>query len=800
MKIMQQIVADNLFIMLILVGIFLSFSALAQQSDSPVVTSALPKILVVGSELDYPPFAIVNDKGEADGFSIDLFKAVARVMDLDIRFRVGPWNEVRGALEKGEIDALPLVSYSKEREQVFDFTTPHTVSYAAVFMRTGESGISSENDLRDKKIITMQSDATHDYLLKNQISKHLILVKTVPEALRLLASGQGDYALLPRLVGLLTAKELVLSNLKITGPNIAVYGRGYCFAVKEGDITLLAHLNQGLSIIKANGKYDEIYDKWFGVIDPRGVSMEIIRYYAVISAGIFFSLLAVALLWSWSLKREIRQRQQVEVSLQKTNLQLIKAKELAETANHAKSDFLSNMSHELRTPLHAILGFAQLLEHDPQATQEQQETLGIINRSGQHLLTLLNDVLDMSKIEVGRMTVNEEVIDLPKMLQDIVDMMSIQAKNNAIQFTWEPNLILPAFIKTDAGKLRQILINLVANAVKFTHEGGVSMRVQSHCEENMPGAKCQLNFEVEDSGIGIAEENLDSIFDTFVQVGNHHANVKGTGLGLTITRHYIHLLGGDIAVMSQPGKGSLFKFHIAVTLADTVDVEVYSPPSQVFKLVPEQAVPRILIVEDVQESRLLLKKLLVEAGFNVQEACNGQEALQCFEQWQPHFIWMDMRMPVMDGYEASKRIRAMPDGKETIIVALTASVFKSQKQEIIALGCDDFVRKPFREEEIFDCMAQHLNLNYVHKSKNLHPQETQAQTSLEPALIVSALAELPDNLRAKLAQALKELDVNAVLDAVHRIGESDEVLAEAIMPYANNFQYEQLECFLAPKI
>ncbi len=303
---------------------FLPFLAFADNPD--IQEKNLSKQLIVGSELDYFPFAMQNKKGEADGFSVELFKAVAQVMGFEVKFRVGPWNEVRRALENGEIDALPLVSYSEEREKVFDFTTPHTVSYAAIFVRKGKETIHSEEELQGKKIIVMQGDATHDYLVEQHITQHIHLVKTVTDALRLLASGQEDFALVPRLVGLITAKELNLTNLEMTGPKINVYGRGYGFAVTEGNAVLHAHLNQGLSIVKASGQYDEIYDKWFGIVDPRGISMETIYQYAAIVLSVFLVILSVAFLWSWSLRREIKQRKLAKESLQETNHELQKAK------------------------------------------------------------------------------------------------------------------------------------------------------------------------------------------------------------------------------------------------------------------------------------------------------------------------------------------------------------------------------------------------------------------------------------------------------------------------------------------
>ncbi len=786
--------------MIVSLSLFSALPTAARGAESGEGKALSDRVLVVGSELDYPPFAIVNEAGEADGFSVDLFKAVARVMGLRIRFRVGPWEEVRTALERGEIDALPLVSYSAEREKTFDFTTPHTVSYATIFIRRGEAGFDSASAMRGRRIIVMQSDATHDYLLKQMVSDRLILVRTVPEALRRLSAGEGEMALVPRLVGLLTANRLGLNNLEITGPRIDVYGRGYGFAVHEGNAELLAHLNQGLSIVKATGLYDELYDKWFGVVDPRGVPREVIRKYAVISLLVFSVILAVALLWTWSLKREIAQRKRAEHDLltakrhaETAREEAEAAREAAEAANRAKSTFLANMSHELRTPLHAILGFSQLISRDPSLNSEHLENLGIIGRSGEHLLSVINGVLEMSKIEAGKIVLDMEGIDLPRLFLDIEGMMRDRAEGKGLAFTLSLPPDLPRHVRADAGKLRQVLINLIGNAIKFTKRGTVGLEV--HAEE-AGATDRRLWCEVTDTGIGISQDELNTIFDPFVQAGRSPGNMQGTGLGLSISRHYVELMGGGIEVASQPDHGSSFRFHIPVTPLAASEFQEQKAPRRVVGLASGVAPPRILIVEDVRESRLLLKKMLQLVGFEVAEAENGAEALEWFQRWRPQLIWMDMRMPVMDGYEATRRIKDHPQGGETVVVALTASVFESEQDRIRAAGCDDCLSKPFQERELFDCMAKWLKLDYRYEEGADVEGGVETVVELDRKAVQTALAALPDTLREELKQVVMVLETEAIGQVIAKVGEENRSLAETLGNLLENYQLETLSTLM----
>jgi urea ABC transporter urea binding protein len=493
---------------------------------------------------------------------------------------------------------------------------------------------------------------------------------------------------------------------------------------------------------------------------------------------------------------DISERKQTEEELERhhTHLEelvsartaeLEQAKDQAEAANQAKSVFVANMSHEFRTPLNAVLGFSQLMMADPAIPAAQQEYLNIINSSGQHLLTLINAVIDMSKLQAGQLKLEPVSFDLGALLRDVIDVMQRAAEAKGLQLFLDQSSQFPRYTHADAEKLRQVLINLLSNALKYTEEGGVTLRLGA---EPIEDDTQKLVFEVEDSGIGIAPADQLRIFEPFVQIGEPN-DQAGTGLGLTITRQRVELMGGDIQLKSELGKGSVFRVTLPVQRTSEEElVQAQSHRGRVMKLEPGQTEWRILIVEDSLDSRLLLKKLLEMAGFVVREALNGEEAIKIFKEWQPHLIWMDMRMPVMDGLEATRRIKAMEQGKETVIVALTASVLTEQQNEVMAAGSDDFVRKPFRADELFDCMAKHLGARYVYANEGVAQLETLPKLEIES----EALASLPEELLSELKKAVISLDIDYVSEVVTRIDAINPTLASALKQLIDEFNISSL--------
>jgi signal transduction histidine kinase/CheY-like chemotaxis protein len=475
------------------------------------------------------------------------------------------------------------------------------------------------------------------------------------------------------------------------------------------------------------------------------------------------------------------QNERINHQVAKRTEELVLATRAAETANRAKSIFLANMSHELRTPLNSLLGFSRLLEGEPEITPSQKESLNIITRSGEHLLNLINNVLEISKIESGRVELEQAVVDLHHLLQEIEIVMRFRAKEKGLSFIGERADNLPRHVVSDPGKLRQVMINLIDNAIKYTGDGGVILRAWG--VEPLTPEQPRLRFEVEDSGRGIDEKDREGIFVPFVQLADKSPADGGSGLGLAICKQYVELMGGQIGVRSEPGEGSVFHFEIPVVLPEPGSVVVESPRGRVVGVVPGQPRYRLLIVEDQVENRMLLRRLLEPLGFELSEADNGQRALERFKQWRPHLIWMDIRMPVMDGLEATRRIKATETGLNTKIIALTAHALEEERVRILAAGCDDFIRKPYQVTEIYDCLAKHLGVRFV-TAEEAAPEAVSA--------VVDALASLPDQLISELEQVLLRLDADAIAAVIDRVRQNNGDLAVALAALAKDFQYGRI--------
>jgi len=390
---------------------------------------------------------------------------------------------------------------------------------------------------------------------------------------------------------------------------------------------------------------------------------------------------------------------------------LRQAQQAAEAANRAKSAFLANMSHELRTPLNGILGYAQIFQRDKNLTMKQRNGIEIIQRSGEYLLTLINDILDLSKIEAGRIELNPTEFDFNEFIRGIIELFQMRAQQKEIIFMYEPLSPLPLAVYADEKRLRQIIINLLGNAVKFTEQGGISLKIGRENEG--------IRFQIEDTGIGIAPEEIDKIFLPFQQAGTARYKAEGTGLGLSITKKLIEMMGGELHVTSTFGEGSQFWMTLALPeIAHWVKLQQEHDSM----ITGFQGPPRtILVVDDRVENRAVLVHLLAPLGFTVIEAGNGQEGVDTAYKLRPDLILMDLVMPIMDGFEATRRIREIPELSEVRIIAASASVFEYHQQESIVAGCNAFIAKPFRTDTMLKLLQEQLGLVWIYDENAFLP-------------------------------------------------------------------------------
>jgi len=551
-------------------------------------------------------------------------------------------------------------------------------------------------------------------------------------------------------------------------------------------------MGQNLHKLIAHEKYHVAHKKAFSHFLKTGeggaigktLDLEAIKKDGTI-ISVQLSLSAIQIEGNWNaigILRDTTERKRIEEAL-------VKAKQESEAANKAKSIFLSNMSHEIRTPLNAIIGFSQLINRDRRLSDQQREYNTSIIKASEHLLELINEILELSKIEAGRIVLNVSNIDLHVLCDDIHMLFKERALDKHLQLIFENAKDLPKYIMIDEGKLRQLFVNIIGNAIKFTEEGGVAIRTQVVKDDDETWF---LVVEVEDSGPGISEEEMGKLFRHFEQTSTGVKKGTGTGLGLALSRELALLMGGDITVTSKLGEGSIFTFKVEIKEGNPDEIEK-KDTKHVVSIENRERTYKILVVDDKKENLQVAVNLLNIVGFITIEAVDGKDAIEKFIESKPDLVLMDMRMPVMDGYESTRIIKSMEEGKDIPIVALTASTFEDERKRIKALNMQGYIRKPFREGDLFRTIGKLLHLKYIYE-EDLN--EIAEKIPVDNNKFEEDFVKLPELIVSEMLEAISVADLDKLTSIINGFETEYPCVAHKLMNLAKGYEYDNIEKLL----
>ncbi len=738
--------------------------------------------LTLWSDNYWPPFEFIDENGVYSGMIRDVISLLEE--RLDYKFKISQkasWSETLEGIQNGELSLVTAVAKTPQREEYMLFTEPYFSFPIVMVIREGLGFVIDLRELDDERVGVVKGYASYDYLIINHPDLNLQVVENVEQGLQALSDGDLDVFVsnIPSVSYLI--KKLGIFNVRLT--SITPYIYDLRVGVNSDHPEMVSILNKAIASIPRQ-EFDDIYKDWLFRDFEVQVDYRIVRRIAFIS----ILVIGIFLYWNRKLSKEVTERIRSEKALMLSKDQLRQATydaELmarkADEANQAKSIFLANMSHEIRTPMNAVMGYTELLAAAVK-DKKQKSYLESIRAGSKALLTLINDILDLSKVEAGKLQIEYRAISLRPLFDELQSMFSAKVEGKKLQLLVELSPELPNVVMLDETRLRQILFNLVGNAIKFTHKGSIYVRASTNpsaaARTSTEPNSVDITIEVEDSGIGVPYDQHERIFRAFEQQeGQSTRDYGGTGLGLAISKKLVEMMGGELLLRSEVNQGSCFTVKLTNVVVASIEQQLSAGLPIVSQYQFEPA--NILVVDDIALNRQLVNDLLEGTGFSIKQAENGLQAIQIAEVWRPDLILMDIRMPVMDGYEATSTLKQRSDTQKIPIVALTASVMNKDEYKIEEAGFDGYLKKPVSGSELYAEIASFLPHSIVHEQG-----EMQSTSSVTTNNLSDSLQKEQENLPLSFDSSVRKYIREQFLAHWAQVNGSGDIAAVALFAEA----------------